>query len=265
MKYERSGDAVHEKKKIRYLLLGMCLIGIVISGLIVRQIKRAGAEELTETYLWDMRGEKTSIIKNYLEEQGIEVEVLWSSLIVQNKNVYLLYEYKPKNEEYARELCLGLEGTPEDYDYLGYLKLKRTFKKGVLKYYKVVESKETLCSEEIALSEGLYGCSGYDGATQIRKHDWYGENEFIWFMKVYTDEIEEIEFYDDDSLLKATYHVGDKGYIFIVLQDVRNVMARFYDKEHNLIGERDYADYHISDPLQDYINIEKGRVYEWES
>lgn len=256
-----------KKKKKIGILSGICLIVLVVSGLlIIRHIKRvAEAEEVTEAFLQELKSDKTIIVKEYLEEQGIEAEVLWSSLEVQNNNAYILYEYKP-DEDYAKEHYLGVEDAFEDYDYLGYLKLKRTFQKGMLKYYKVTEAKETLASEEVACSEG-YGYSGYSSAQdamKVSKPDWYDGGEFLFFTKAYTDEVAEIEFYDD-ALLKATYHAEDKGYLFIVLQNVRKVKVRFYNKEHDLIGEWDYTHDFGGDPFQDYSTIEKGRVDEWKN
>ena len=254
------------KKKIIFLILGICLIIAVISGFIIKQ-KEGTKEELTVSYLNDLESEKTRIIMNYLEEQDVKADVLWSRMIIQNNSVYLLYEFTPIGEEQARRICSDPELNPEDYDYMGYLRIERTFKEDPIKYYKVVEWKETFCSEESAVTEN-HGLSGYTPAEDLdggywKNCRWYNGDEFIFFGKVYTDEIAEMEFYDDDSLLKVTYHVGDKGYFFLILQDVRNVTARIYNKEHTLITEWDWTDDWISDPLQDYKNIEKGRVQDW--
>lgn len=223
------------KKKGCYLLGVLMLVVVFSFGFSLgKGIDFDEEKMLTTSYLNYLQDKKKEIIIDFLAQQKVEEEIVWSRLIVQNNQTYLLYEFQPLNEEYAKYICYYDDVDPKDYDYMGYLRLQRTSSKK--NEYEVVEWRETSCYKEGK------GISGYhpennpeDGYQQFTQ--WYDSDEFVQFGKVYTEEIETIEYYDDDMLLKATYHVGDKDYYFIALQNVRNVSGKYYDKNNNLVQE----------------------------
>lgn len=164
-----------------------------------------------------LNSESENLLRNFMTEREIKSEILSCHVIIQNNQVFVFFDYKPlEDNPVISEMPMNVI---ERNLFFGYAKIEKKFNKynivdfGVGNYDKAMETK---------------GAGGI-GVSRDQRHRYFG--------KILDNDVDKIEFYDDDILV-CTYYVGDKDYYFVELQsNLGNVNYKFYDKENRTLYE----------------------------
>ncbi len=158
----------------------------------------------------------TYVISDFIEE------IERTHTIIQEDRVFIFFEFIPKKG--SRIHSYGLEMGSVG-GYYGYAEIGK--RRG--DYYVMPDSRGLSCGDSSLTVERQGGIT-FDGFG--KRLDTVKSREYILYGKILNTDIERMEFYDEEGVLRKTYRVeGARDYYFILLEGVQAYSVKCYDKD----------------------------------
>lgn len=201
-------------KKVIIFSSAICLI-LLVGVVALFNILLNNSSKIEKYDLTYLESNTPRLIQDYMNERTLNAELLSCHILIQNNQVFAFFDYKPLDgNSVIHEMPVDVS---ERCLFYGYVKIGKSFNK-----YSIVDF-DVSNHDTIIETNGASG----SGTSRSQQYRYYG--------KILDNNVDKIEFYDDDILL-GTYYVGDKDYYFIEFNSsLGNISRIFYDKENQLL------------------------------